>query len=101
MVLSVKNGLWVTMVSIDRYEIVIGVLGALAAFVSWPIGVAVDEVGKVLVTAAALGLLIVCLITLVFFHKDFQDLAIQIIRKEVAYFIPFGIVAVIVLIATL
>jgi len=89
------------MVSLTKTDVAFMALGALAALVSWPIGVAVDEVGKVLVTAAALGLLIVCIASVFLFHKDFQDMALMIIRDEVDFFVPFGIVAVIVLVATL
>lgn len=89
------------MFRISRMEIVFMIAGAVSALISWPIGDAVGSVGKVLITAGALAALLVSLITLLFFHRDVDQMAIEVFRKEVAFFSTFAVFAVIVLVLTL
>ena len=88
------------MVTVTKLEIAMAVAGAITAFAAWPIGDAAGSIGKMVITFGALGALLVSLITLLIFHHDFEQMAIEVFRKEVSFFIPFGICAIIVMALT-
>lgn len=88
------------MFKVSRFEIGMAVAGALAALLSWPVGDLAGSIGKMLITAGAIGLLGVSLVSLIFFHKDIDDAIIKVFRNEVAFFLAFGLFAVIVMVLT-
>ena len=88
------------MVTLSRTEWIITGLGVFASLISWPIGDAVGSVGKVLITAWAIGALAVSLFAVIVDYGSIDRLAIGAIRKEVFFAIGFGIFALIVMALT-
>ena len=89
------------MFKVSRTEAVMAAIGTLVALLSWPIGLSVGSVGKVLITAGALSALLVTIISIFLDHDSMDEVAIGVFRKLVAYFLGFAVFAVIMLIITL
>ncbi len=88
------------MIGITRFELGMAAAGALAALLSWPIGDMAGSIGKMLITAGALGALLVSIISILVYHSDMDEVALKVFRNEVAFFLPFGLFAVIVMALT-
>ena len=88
------------MQKVSAVEIVLFILGAVAAWAAWPIGDSVGSVGKMVITFGAVGALGVSIASLILSHKGLDNIIIHMFRNEVALFISFGICAIIVMALT-
>ncbi len=88
------------MLGITRFEVGMAIAGAAVALLAWPIGDLAGSVGKMLITFGALGALLVSIISILVYHSDMDEVALKVFRNEVAFFLPFGLFAVIVMVLT-